>query len=93
MDVRCNPYAIRGYHEELRRRRDNIAAALEQLKQAYLSLEWEDRVAYVTEQILNRHIADMNAELYRLGGMIRALEEMLDATDAYTDPSATDVSV
>lgn len=93
MEVRCNPYALRGFYEELRRRRDGIAAALEQLKQAYLRLDWEDHVAYVTEQILNRHIADMNAELCRLGGMIRALEEMLDATDAYTDPSATDVSV
>lgn len=93
MEVRCNPAALRAYCWELKARREKIAEALEVLKKAYMALDWEDHMALVTEQILNRHIDTMNGELSRLGKMIRALEELTDCADDYTSYEAVDVKI
>ena len=93
MEARCNPAALHAYYWELKRGRDNLFDALNALKKTYEGLDWDDHVAFLTEQILNQHIAAMNRELYRLGGMIRALEELQEEADDYTDFRATDVSV
>lgn len=93
MNVRCDPAALRAYRRELTDRRDRIAEALESLKKAYMALDWEDHMALVTEQILNRHIDTMNGELCRLGKMIRALEELTDCADDYTSYEAVDVKI
>ena len=93
MDARCNPEAIRTMNAQLKTSRDALAEELEKLKRTYSQLDWEDRMAVVTEQILNRHILSMNTELNRLGCMIHTLETLQEAADYYTSSRATDVTV
>ena len=91
-DVKCDPTALRELLNGLIRTRAATANALESLKAAYEGAEWEDRMAFITEQILNAHITAMNGELTRLGRMIRTLELMLEETDYYTSSAATAVT-
>jgi uncharacterized protein YukE len=91
-DVKCAPEALRTLLRRLSKARSEIADALETLKAEYESLAWDDRLALITERILNEHINAMNTELTRLGTMIHTIELMLEETDYYTSSAATAVS-
>ena len=90
MDVNVNPEVIKKLADESSATVQNISAALDTLRREFLSLDWDDNVARITERILNAHIDTMNSQLYNLSSEAAALRTLTEHTDFYTSHTSSE---